>query len=239
MKFWQRWSLTLASTLLLAIPVTSCRAPQPRPAPSTSPAPLTAPPAAMGRAFRVDPAESEVRILVYRAGTLAKLGHNHVITSHDLKGLITLPEDPTQASIVIVMPVATLAVDEPDKRAEEGADFAAPVNDAAREGTHKNMMRPEVLDGERYPALAVRSEKITRNGNDFDVLFEVELRGERHELTAPVQLALDADHLRARGELAIRQTDLGIKPFTAALGALAVQDEVRVKFDIRAAVSAL
>ena len=239
MKFWPRSLVVMGITAALAASLASCRAPLPRPAPTAPPIAAPTVPAAPGRSFHVVSAESEVRILVYRAGTLARLGHNHVITSHGLKGLITLPEDPTQASFEIVMPVATLAIDEPEKRTEEGADFSAPVSDTAREGTRRNMMKPEVLDAESYPAVTVRSEKIARAGDDFEVLFEVELRGERHELKAPVHLALEADRLAARGELSFRQTDLGLTPFTAALGALAIEDEVRLKFDIRAAVSAL
>jgi hypothetical protein len=239
MKFWPRPLVVMGITAAVAVSLASCRAPQPRPAPPAPPIAAPTVPTAPGRSFHVVPAESEVRILVYRAGTLAKLGHNHVITSHDLKGLITLPEDPTQASFEIVMPVATLAIDEPGKRTEEGADFSAPVSDTARDGTRRNMMKPEVLDGEHYPAVTVRSGKITRAGDDFEVLFEVELRGERHELKAPVHFALEADRLAARGELTFRQTDLGLTPFTAALGALAIEDEVRLKFDIHAALSAL
>ena len=36
--------------------------------------------------------------------------------------------------------------------------------------------------------------------------------------------------LTASGELPIKQTDLGLTPFSALLGALAVQDELRVRF---------
>jgi hypothetical protein len=34
------------------------------------------------------------------------------------------------------------------------------------------------------------------------------------------------------GELPIKQTDLGLTPFSAMLGALQVQDELRVRFRI-------
>jgi len=36
--------------------------------------------------------------------------------------------------------------------------------------------------------------------------------------------------LTASGELPLKQTDLGLTPFTAMLGALAVQDEMKVRF---------
>src|SRR6266850_3026302 len=193
MKFcWQRYVLTGATIVLTAL-IASCRTSPPKPEPVTPPvpaAPTPAVPVGPGRVFRVVTADSEVRILVYRSGKLAKLGHNHVIRSHDLSGVVTLPEDPTQARFEIRMPVAALAIDEPESRAGEGPDFATPVGGDARLGTHRNMLKPEVLDGDHFPAVTVRSETINAGSTDkdFDVTFAVELRGQTHELTAPVHV---------------------------------------------------
>jgi hypothetical protein len=238
-----KFALHVASRLILptalAFGLAGCPAPSTRPEAASAPAatPETAP-QAPGKLYRVIAEESEVRILVHRAGTLAKLGHNHVITSHNLIGSVTLPENPTDAHFEIMMPVVPLSVDEPDKRAEEGVEFSAPVSDAAREGTHKNMMKPEVLDGDQFPAISIRSTGIERAGDDFQVSFQVDLKGATHVLKAPVHLALEGEALTATGEFTFNQTDVGMTPFTAALGALAVQDELRVKFKIRATLSA-
>jgi polyisoprenoid-binding protein YceI len=238
MKFWRRATArgsaapSIAAALTVAALLASCQAPPPKPGPTVAPpqAPAVPPPA--GRRYRVVPAASAVRILVYRGGSLSKLGHNHVITSHDLSGTVVVPEDPTQTQFEIVMPVAPLTVDEPEERNREGADFSTQVSDTAREGTHKNMMKTEVLDGDNYPAVTVRSTRIARSGDDYDVVFEVELRGLKYQLEAPVHVVLDGGQLVATGEFAVKQSDIGITPFTAALGALAIRDEIRLKFDI-------
>lgn len=242
MKFSSQRHVPAVAVLVLTVLLASCGTPPPKPEPAAPPvpgAPTPAIPLGAGRVFRVVTADSEVRILVYRTGRLAKLGHNHVIRSHDLSGIVTLPEDPTQARFEIRMPVAPLAIDEPESRAGEGPDFATPVGGDARLGTHRNMMKPEVLDGDRFPAVTVRSKTIRSGGteNDFDVTFEVELRGQTHEVTAPVHVEVQGDALGARGEMTLKQTDLGITPLTAAMGALAVKDEITIKFDIHAALS--
>ena len=242
MKFCRQRHVLAAVTLVLAALISSCRTPQPKPEPAAPPVPEVPTPVVPpgpGRAFQILTADSEVRILVYRSGKFAKLGHNHVIRSHDLSGLVTLPEDPTQARFEIRMPVAPLAIDEPESRAGEGPDFATPVDDNARVGTHRNMMKPQVLDGDQFPAVTVRSESIKTGGTekDFDVTFAIELRGQTHEMTAPVHVEVQGESLSARGEMTLKQTDLGITPFTAAMGALAIKDELRIKFDIHAAVS--
>jgi YceI-like domain len=242
MKFALKPLIVTGTSVALAALLASCQtaksrpepAPQPPAAPVEQPAPAQA---VSGREFQVVTAESEVRILVYRSGSLAKLGHNHVITSHDLSGTVTLPDELTQAQFEIVMPVAPLAVDEPEKRAEEGAEFATLVSDDAREGTHRNMMKPEVLDGEHFPAITLRSQSITGANGDFDVSFEIDVRGQKHVLTAPVHIEELGDRLTAHGEMTVKQTDLGITPFTAAMGALAIRDEIRIRFDIHAALN--
>jgi len=43
---------------------------------------------------------------------------------------------------------------------------------------------------------------------------------------------LSADRLHAQAAFTVRQTALGLAPFTALLGALRVEDEVRVKLDL-------
>jgi hypothetical protein len=239
MKFALRVALRTILPAALAFGLAGCPAPPTRPAAGGVPASMPATASqAPGKLYRIIPEASEVRILVYRSGTLARLGHNHVITSHNLIGSVTLPENPTDAHFEIMMPVVPLAVDEPDRRAEEGAEFSAPVSDAARAGTHKNMMRPEVLDGDRFPAVAVRSTGIARAGETYEVSFQVDLKGAVHVLKAPVHLALEGAGLTATGEFTFKQTDLGMTPFSAALGALAVQDGLDVKFKIRAELSA-
>ena len=248
-KFCLRAAPWRVAAIIITALLASCHVSPAKPGPAAPPVesqvppapgpvqPGSAAPAVAGRVFHVLPGESEVRMLVYRGGSFAQFGHNHVITSHDLGGTVTLPEDPTQAQFEILMPVAPLTVDDPDQRAQEGADFASQVNDGAREGTRRNMLKPQVLDGDRYPLVTVHSKSITRAGEDYDVVFEVELRGLKHALAAPVHVAIDGGRLAATGELTFNQSDLGITPFTAGMGALAVKDEVRLKFDIHATVS--
>jgi hypothetical protein len=47
-----------------------------------------------------------------------------------------------------------------------------------------------------------------------------------------VTYSLENSRLIVSGELPIKQSDLGLTPFSAMLGALQVQDEMRVRFRI-------
>jgi hypothetical protein len=47
-------------------------------------------------------------------------------------------------------------------------------------------------------------------------------------------VSLDRNRLSARGALSIRQTDFGIKPFSAMGGALYVLDPIMIEFELSA-----
>jgi hypothetical protein len=49
-----------------------------------------------------------------------------------------------------------------------------------------------------------------------------------------VQLQRKEGALMASGEFALRQSELGLKPFSVAMGSLVVLDEMHIHFDISA-----
>lgn len=59
---------------------------------------------------------------------------------------------------------------------------------------------------------------------------QMTVRGQPHTLTVPLTYDLGDGQLVVTGELSIRQSELGLTPFSALLGALQVQNEIRVKF---------
>ena len=84
----------------------------------------------LGRPFDIAGPESLLTVLVYRGGALASAGHNHVIASHTLHGTLYVPARLADTSFEIHLPIAELAVDEPELRAQQpGTDFAAEVPD--------------------------------------------------------------------------------------------------------------
>ena len=167
-----------------------------------------------------------------RAGPLAKLGHDHVITSADEAGSVWLGSTPADSSFELTLPVDRFDVDLPAARAAAGLEFAAPVPDEARAGTRHNMLRAEVLDGAGHPAVVVRAGRISGTWRQPAVVARITLRGTTREIEVPVELQIDAQSMIAKGALRIRQSDFGITPFSVAGGAIQVADEVDVRFEI-------
>jgi YceI-like domain len=238
-----RWKLLLPPALLSAA-LAGCQLPPhvtAAPPAQATPAPPVAAPR-LGTPYDVVPGASLLVILVYRAGALASAGHNHVIASHELTGTLYVPPDVTRGSFELHVPVTTLTVDEAALRAQQsGADFPPDVSEGAKQGTRRNMLGASLLDAEHNPEIVLRGVGIAPAAAPQGaaaatraVVARVEstVRAQQHILSVPVCFRLGDGVLSATGEFPLRQSELGLTPFSAMLGALQVQDEMRVRFHI-------
>jgi len=184
------------------------------------------------RILQIDPDRSVVTMLVRRSGPLARLGHNHVITSAQESGQAWLGPEPRESGFEIRLPVSAFVVDDPAARLAAGAEFPGELPVDAREGTYRNMLRAEVLDGAGHPAVVVRAGRISGTWRQPAVVARITLRGTTRQIEVPVELQVDSQSMVAKGALRIRQSDFGITPFSVGGGALQVADEVDVRFEI-------
>jgi polyisoprenoid-binding protein YceI len=219
--------LTLAAALLAGCP-------RPVRPPEEKPVPTPAPSADMrgARVYDVLPQESTAQIYVYRGGALSRLGHNHVITSRSLSGRAWIHPTFTRSGFELAFPVAELIVDDPEARKAAGAEFPAEVPQGDKDGTRKNMLRPEVLDAPTYPQVSLRAAAVGGSLQAPQITARITIRNASRDVEVPTKLSVEGDRLTASGEFDIQQTDFGIKPFTVALGALEVQDRLHITFNV-------
>lgn len=199
-----------------------------------------APPAArlvpsplVGQPYDVIAAESQLKVLVYRAGPLAALGHNHVIACRCLTGTVYVPRDPMRGSFDLRFAVAQLTVDDPALRAaEHSPDFPPDVTQAARAGTRHNMLSAALLNAASYSDIALRSAGLrpAPDGKPADIVAQVlvQLDGGWHSIAVPLRYEIRDDEIVASGEFPLKQTDLGLTPFSALGGGLQVRDGMRI-----------
>jgi len=210
-------------------------APRPPAGPTAGPTVGTASAAATAprgaRTCPLDPAQSQITLLVYRSGPLARLGHNHVITSGTETGRVWIGERAGESGFEIHVPVRQLVVDDPQARLAAGEQFVGEVPDSARSGTATNMLRPEVLDGERFPEVLLRAERLAGSPGETRVPTTVRIRGVERRIDVPTTVRITRDDVRASGRVPIQQTEFGITPFSVAGGAIQVADEVDVRFE--------
>jgi polyisoprenoid-binding protein YceI len=218
--------------LVFACLVASCARPVRAPGPIPSIPPEPAADTRGAQVYTVSSDASRLHILVYRGGKLARLGHNHVVTSRSISGRAWLHPEFERSGFELTVPVQSLIVDDPEDRRAHGADFPLGISQKDIEGTKRNMLRPEVLDGERYPTISIKCAEVKGTRDSPTVTARITIKEGTRDISVPVQIAIDGARLTATGEFDILQTDFGMKPFSVVLGALEVQDRLHLEFSI-------
>ena len=219
-------ALRRAAALLCALALSACQAlPPATMAPTAAPGVPANP---QGRHYVIDPQASEIRLLVYRDGPMARVGHNHVMVGR-VEGEIRAADTAAASGFSIEIPVDSLQVDAPALRAEEGADFAAAVSDQARKGTRDNMLGPDVLDAAHYRLIRIESDALRGPRWNPDVNARITVRGRTSDVTFPAAVFEQRDTLTVIAAFRVLQTDLGMKPYSILGGALSVRDAIDVR----------
>ena len=79
---------------------------------------------------------------------------------------------------------------------------------------------------------SIRSVAVTEARGALEATLSVSVAGHESTLVVPFSLERSSGRLTASGALTLRQSELGLTPFSVFLGALRVQDEMRVKFNL-------
>jgi YceI-like domain len=175
----------------------------------------------------VDPARSIVVIEVRRGGSLARLGHDHVVASHDLAGFVA----PDEGRADLWLPLDTLTVDEPALRAKAGLDTEPSAEDIA--GTRSNMMG-RVLETNRHPHALIAASDLGSGGSSIRLRIDITLHGTTRSFETGAEFDRTEDEWSVSGAIAMDQSEFGIVPLSVLGGAIAVQDRMNLSYRIRA-----
>lgn len=225
-----KWLPSLAG-LMLAACAAQPNAPQP-----AGPADLVLAPyrAALGKwpVYQVDAGRSRADVVVRRAGSLRTFGHDHVLTVRSIEGYVMLGDPAAAGSRAdLVVGLTDIVIDDAAARSVYRLDTEPSEADIA--GTGRNL-HDEVLETATWPRARI-GITITEPGSN-PARCEVTLEVKDTYYTMPVDVWLDYDdsELRARGLFDLRQSDIGIEPFSLLGGALSVSDRIEISFLIGA-----
>ena len=176
--------------------------------------------------YRIEPLESLLLVRVGRAGTMKRLGHDHVIASEHVQGLVEINSDPTASRADVVVPVRNLIVDKPSYRDRLGLETTP--SDADIAGTYTNMLK--VLEPSLYPWVVARARIASVNNEAPTLVVSMTVNGTTVEYLMPVRLVIDRAKLAVDGRAVIRHSEFGLIPYQAAGGLLRVADELEIDF---------
>lgn len=166
----------------------------------------------MAQAF--GPENARLTVRTGRSGAAAKAGHDLLIEVTAWSGTLDPDGDPA----------VTLSADSRSLRVIEGTGGMQPLDDEARAGIE------QTIDDEVLKGAAIEFRATRFDGLPGRVEGELELAGARHPIAFDLALGEDGG---LTGTAIVRQSDWGMKPYSALFGTLKVADEVEVAVEAR------
>jgi polyisoprenoid-binding protein YceI len=167
--------------------------------------------------YRLGPGHGTLYVRTKRTGAAAKAGHDLLIHVTAWEATLEVGDDPADTSIALDADAASL-------RVQEGTGGLQSLGDDDKANIHTTI-DDEVLKGQ---AITFRSTAVTGGDARLSVQGELTLAGTTRPLTFELAVADDG---RLSAVAVVKQTDWGMKPYSALFGALKVADEVRVEID--------
>ena len=167
--------------------------------------------------YKLGPDNATLSVRTRKAGAASKAGHNLLIEVTAWSATLELGQDPAQTQIA-------LSADSGSLKVLEGTGGISSLGEDDKSGI-KQTIDGEVLKGTpiEFRSSAV---EVSGGGEQLHVEGELELAGKRHPIAFELSAGADG---RLTGTATVKQTDWGIKPYSALFGTLKVVDEVTVE----------
>ena len=176
--------------------------------------------------WSVDVAQSRLTVKVLPAGLLASTLHTHFFQPENWSGQIAWdPNHPQRVRVAMRIAADSLRDHQPKLSAKDVAKVESQVRGA------------EILDAARFPEIlfeAVRLEAAELPAGatgEFRgrLAGRLTLHGQSHPLEFPIQGRVAGGRLEASADASFKQSDFGIKPYSTALGTIAVRDQITLE----------
>lgn len=165
---------------------------------------------------RLGPENAALVLNTGRAGAAAKAGHDLVIDVTSWEATVAIGEAPDQISVGLSADATSLRV-----RAGTGGMKALTDDDKT---SIRQTIDDDILKAQAIEFHSTRVERVD-NGRRLSVQGDLRLVGEVRPIGCEVTVG---EHGELSARATVKQTDWGIKPYSALFGALKVADEVEV-----------
>jgi polyisoprenoid-binding protein YceI len=165
----------------------------------------------------IGPDDGKLLVNVYKDGVAAKMGHDLTLEATSWSGKADVnPDDPSSSSVSVTIDPTSLEV-------VKGEGGAKALSESDKRDIKKNI---EKVLGRGQ--ISFESSGVSGTPPRLQLKGNLSLNGQ----SRPVNLDLNAgDDGHVTASTSFKQTDFGIKPFSAMLGALKVKDTVEISVD--------
>jgi polyisoprenoid-binding protein YceI len=158
-------------------------------------------------------------IRTYRVGLGSRAGHDLTIEATIWQGTAQIGADPAASSVALIVDTDSFEV-------REGRRGIKPLTDADRAGIRKTIR--ELLDTARYPAITFGSIGLHETQRELWVDGQLTIRDATHPVRVRGSVEEASRDPRLRATAQVVQSQWGIKPYSAFLGALKLRDAVDI-----------
>jgi polyisoprenoid-binding protein YceI len=170
--------------------------------------------------YQLGPGDGTLSVHTKRTGAAAKAGHNLTLHVSAWEAVLEIAADPAQSSLAVTADGSSL-------RVIEGTGGMQSLGDDDKANIEQTIDE-EVL---KTQAIAFRSSRVVPAGDGgLHVEGELTLLGKTKPLAFDVAVG-DSGALTCSA--VVKQSDWGMKPYSALFGTLKVVDEVEVRIDAR------
>ena len=167
----------------------------------------------------VGPGDGELLVNTFREGVAQKAGHDLILEVREWRATVEVGADGRPTAWALDADPRSLHV-------RRGLHGAKPLSDSDRASIRDNIAR-KVLGS---APISFRSTRVEATGGRLAVTGDLTIA----QATRPVSCEVALDETgRASARVALRQSEWGITPYRALMGALKVRDEVEVSLDAR------
>jgi polyisoprenoid-binding protein YceI len=175
--------------------------------------------------YRLAPAQSKFIVQAFAEGLFSAFGHDPVLDIKDFTGEVQfMPGSFESASVKLTIKADSIVLSN-DVKEKDRIEI-------------EQTMREQVLEISKYPEIVFVSSNIsvTRLAEGryrARVIGDLTFHGATQKnLWITSEVTFSGESLRAKGDFSLKQTDFGIKPFSAAGGTIKLKNELKFSFDI-------
>ena len=168
--------------------------------------------------YEVGPSQGTLQLHTGREGVAKKVGHDLVIEAKRWTAKVNVDGDDLTRS------TASVTVDTRSLEVVSGTGGAKPLSDKDRKDIKENIDK-KVLKTDKFPDITFQSSRVESKGADKATVHgDLTIMG----TARPASMDIVVTGNKANGTMTLRQSDWGIKPFSALMGALKLADQLTI-----------
>jgi polyisoprenoid-binding protein YceI len=176
--------------------------------------------------YRIGPGDGELLVKTRREGAAALIGHDLTLRAARWSASVTFDAmTPARSSLSASVDAGSLEV-------VDATGGAIGITASQRDEIERNT-REKVLNSRTHRAITFTSTAVIGDERKMSVTGDLTIRGTTRPAVLEVRVNARAAAPRIKVSTSIVQSDFGITPYSALLGALRVRDIVKVAIEVR------